>query len=43
MEQENVFKIGATYSKVREFLATEGWELEGNDVEMDSFRNKSTG
>ena len=43
MEQEIVFKIAATYSKVCEFLATEGWEFEGKDEEMDSFRNKSTG
>jgi len=41
--EENVFKIAATYSRVREFLASEGWEFQGNDEEMDSFRNKKTG
>jgi len=42
---ENVFKIAATYSKVREFLTSEGWEFQGKDqeMEMDSFRNKKTG
>ncbi|HXZ98374.1 MAG TPA: hypothetical protein VED24_03305, partial [Candidatus Acidoferrum sp.] len=40
---ENVFKIAAAYSRVREFLASEGWEFQGNDEEMDSFRNKKTG
>jgi len=38
-----VFKIAATYSRVREFLATEGWEFQGEDEEMDSFRNNRTG
>ena len=44
LKSENVFKIAMTYSKVREFLATEGWEFQGKDeeMEMDSFRNKKT-
>ena len=42
---ENVFKIAAPYSRVRDFLRSRGWELQGNDNEMgmDSFRNKKTG
>lgn len=43
LEAENVFKIAMTYSRVREFLASEGWEYQGKDEEMDSFRNKRTG
>ena len=45
MEIENVFKIAFTYSGVREFLTSKGWELQGKDeeMEMDSFRNKKTG
>ena len=43
MEAENVFKIAAAYSRVREFLTSEGWEFQGKDEEMDSFRNKRTG
>jgi hypothetical protein len=45
LEVENVFKIAVTYSRVREFLASKGWEFQGKDeeMEMDSFRNKKTG
>ena len=43
MEADNVFKIAATYSRVREFLTSNGWEFRGRDEEMDSFRNKKTG
>ena len=45
MEVENVFKIATTYSRVREFLTSKGWEFQGKDdeAEMDSFRNKKTG
>ena len=43
LRAENVFKIAATCSRVREFLASEGWEFQGKDEEMDSFRNKKTG
>ena len=43
MEEENVFKIAATYSRVRELLTGEGWEIQGKDEEMDTFRNKKTG
>jgi len=43
LEAENVFKIAAAYSRVREFLTSEGWEFQGKDEEMDSFRNKRTG
>lgn len=45
LEVENVFKIAATYSRVREFLTSNGWEFQGKDseMEMDSFRNKKTG
>ena len=42
LEVENVFKIAATYSKVREVLASEGWEFRGEDEEMELFRNKKT-
>jgi len=31
------------YSRVREFLTSRGWEFQGKDEEMDSFRNKKTG
>ena len=42
---KQVFKIAMTYSRVREFLASESWEFQGKDeeMEMDSFRNKKTG
>lgn len=43
MGEENVFKIAATYSRVRELLASEGWEFQGKDEEMDSFRNRESG
>jgi hypothetical protein len=45
LEVKNVFKIATTYSRVREFLTSEGWEFRGKDeeMEMDSFRNKKTG
>ena len=44
MEIENVFKIAMTYSRVCEFLTSNGWELQGKDeeMEMDSFTNKKT-
>ena len=42
MEAENVFKIAATYSSVREHLTSKGWAYEGKDEEMDSFRNENT-
>ena len=38
-----MFKIAATYSRVREFLTSRGWEFQGKDEGMDSFRNKKTG
>jgi hypothetical protein len=42
---EKVFKIAKAYSRVREFLTSEGWEFQGKDaeMEMDSLRNKRTG
>ncbi len=45
LEVENVFKIAMTYSRVCEFLTSEGWEFRGKDeeAEMDSFRNKKNG
>jgi len=43
LEEDNVFKIAATYSRVREFLTSQGWEYQGEDEEMDSFRNKKNG
>jgi hypothetical protein len=45
LEDENVFKIAVTYSRVREFLTSKSWEFQGKDeeMEMDSFRNKKTG
>jgi hypothetical protein len=45
LEIENVFKIAMTYSRVRDFLTSKGWEFQGKDeeVEMDSFTNKKTG
>ena len=45
LEVENVFKIAASYSKVRELLTSRSWEFRGKDeeTEMDSFRNKKTG
>ena len=44
LEVENVFKIAATYSRVRELLTSKSWEFQGKDeeMEMDSFRNKKT-
>jgi hypothetical protein len=44
LEVENVFKIATTYSGVREFLTSKGWEFQGEDeeMEMDSFRNNKT-
>jgi hypothetical protein len=44
LEVENVFKIAANYSRVREFLTSKSWEFQGKDeeTEMDSFRNKKT-
>ncbi len=38
-----MFKVAAAYPRVRELLATRGWEFQGQDDEMDSFRNKKTG
>lgn len=38
-----MFKIAMDYSRVREFLTSRGWEFQGKDEEMDSFRNKKTG
>lgn len=40
-----MFKIAATYPRVREFLTDHGWEFQGQDpeLEMDSFRSKRTG
>ncbi len=43
MEEDNVFKIAVPYSRVREYLVSEGWEYQGKDEEMDSFRNTKTG
>ncbi len=46
MKTENVFKIAVTYSRVREFLSSKGWEFQGKDEEMeemDSFSHKKTG
>ena len=43
MGAENVFKIAATYSSVREILASESWEFQGKADEMDSFRNEKNG
>ena len=45
LEVKNVFKIAIDYSKVREFLTSNGWEFQGKDeeMEMDLFRNKKTG
>jgi hypothetical protein len=34
LKAENVFKIATTYSRVREFLASKGWEFQGKDEEM---------
>ena len=43
--EENVFKIAAAYSKVREFLTSSGWEYTRKDqkMEMDLFTHKRTG
>jgi hypothetical protein len=43
LEVDNVFKIAAIHSRVLEFLVSNGWEFQGKDEEMDSFRNKKTG
>ena len=43
MEMDSVFKIAVAYPRVREFLASAGWEFQGKDGEMDSFKNKKTG
>lgn len=43
METDNVFKISAPYPRVRKFLGSEGWEFQGKEEEMDSFRNEKTG
>ena len=45
MEVENVFKIATSYSRVRQFLTSNGWEFQGRDPEMEmgSFRNRKTG
>ena len=42
---EKVFKIAVAHFRVRELLASKGWEFQGKDeeVEMDSFRNRMTG
>ena len=40
-----MYKIAITASRVREFLASKGWEFHGKDeeMEMDLFRNEKTG
>ena len=38
-----MFKISAPYPRVRKFLGSEGWEFQGKEEEMDSFRNEKTG
>jgi hypothetical protein len=43
LETDNVFKISAPYPRVRKFLGSEGWEFQGKEEEMDSFRNERTG
>lgn len=45
MKSENVYKIAVTYSRVREFLLSKGWEFQGNDeeMEMDLFIDRKTG
>ncbi|HME18963.1 MAG TPA: hypothetical protein VKF15_04430 [Nitrososphaerales archaeon] len=45
MEVENVYKIAAAHSRVRELLTSKSWEFQGKDeeMEMDSFRDKKTG
>jgi len=43
LEVENVFKIAVTSSRVRELLLSEGWDFQGKDEGMDSFRNERTG
>jgi len=45
LEEDNVFKIASTYSRVRGFLEDEGWEFQGRDAEteMDAFRAKKSG
>ena len=44
LEADNVFKIAAGYSRVSDYLASEGWEFQGKDeeMEMDSFKDKKT-
>jgi len=45
LEVENVFKIAIGDARVREYLATRGWEFCGMDkeTEMDTFRDNRTG
>ena len=43
MEIEEVFKIAATYSSVREYLTGKGWVYQGKDEEMDLFKNRKSG
>ena len=45
LKAECVFKIAVPYSRVRQFLTSNGWAFQGKDeeIEMDSFRNKKTG
>jgi hypothetical protein len=45
LEDRDVYKIATTDSRVREFLASKGWEPQGKDeeMEMDSYRDKKTG
>jgi hypothetical protein len=45
LKAECVFKIAVPCSRVREFLASKGWEFQGKDEEMEmaSFRNKKSG
>ena len=40
-----LFKIAIAYSRVLEFLKSNGWEFQGKnaEMEMDSFKNKKTG
>ncbi len=42
-ETENVYKIAATFTRVRGLLVRKGWEFQGKDEDMDSFKEKSTG
>ncbi len=43
MEAENVFKIAATFSRVRGLLVREGWESQGRDEDGESFKERGTG